>query len=118
MQKLFLRLFVIVALAGCQVLGAFFPASQGVFAAATARAQDLNYLLDLDPDAVTDRDLYERAVALEENYQRHHSVNGILWEARYAESADELPTLYGAGGDSAIFTGFYLAGAACTSSPT
>lgn len=111
MKKLFLRLLVLVALAGCQTLGVLCPASQGIFSAATAQAQDLSYLLDLDPDAVSGRDLYDRAVALEENYQKHHSVNGILWEARYAEAEDELPTLYGSGGDSAIFTGFYLAGA-------
>jgi hypothetical protein len=111
MKKFFLRLLVLVVLAGCQTLGFLCPASQGMFSAATVSAQDLSYLLDLDPDAVSDRDLYDRAVALEDNYRQHHSVNGILWEARYAEAGDELPTLYGTGGDSAIFTGFYLAGA-------
>ncbi len=111
MQKLFVRLLVIVALAGCQSLGALCLPSQGIFSAATVHAQDLSYLLDLDPDTVTNRDLYDRAVVLEENYQEHHCVNGILWEAKYAEAEDELPSLYGNGGDSAIFTGFYLAGA-------
>ncbi len=62
----------------------------------------MNYLLELDPDAVSDRDLHERAVALEENYQQHHCVNGILWEARYAEAEDELPSLYGTGATSPI----------------
>lgn len=111
MKKLCLRLLVLMVLAVCQAAGTLYPAATGVCAAEDARAQDLSYLLKLDPKAVSYRDLYERAFMLEENYQAHHCVNGIVWEARYAEAADEQPSLYGTGGDSAIFTGFYLAGA-------
>jgi len=111
MQRLCVRLLLIMVLAGCLTMGMLCHSSVGIGSARIVHAQDLSYLLDLDPDAVSDRDLYERAVALEENYQQHHSVNGILWEARYAEAEDERPTLYGNGGDSAIFSGFYLAGA-------
>ncbi len=111
MKKLFLSLIVLMVLAGSQALVALCPATIGVCAVKDAHAEDLSYLLDLDPEAVSNRDLYERAVMLEDNYQAYHCVNGIVWEARYAEATDEQPTLYGNGGDSAIFTGFYLAGA-------
>ena len=111
MKKLFLSLIVLMALAGSQALVTLCPATIGVCAVKDAYAEDLSYLLDLDPDAVSDQDLYERAVMLEDNYQAYHCVNGIIWEARYAEATDEQPTHYGNGGDSAIFTGFYLAGA-------
>lgn len=70
---------------------------------------DLGYLLYLDPAAVTAADLHDRAVFLEENYRAHHCVNGIIWQGVFAEIADDAPSLYGTGGDSAIFTGFYLA---------
>ena len=76
-----------------------------------ARAQDTQYLLDLDPDAVDEQQLYEHAALLERNYQAYHSAQGISWEALYAEAGDAAPSLYGTGGDSAIFTGFYLAAA-------
>jgi hypothetical protein len=102
MQKICLRLLVLMVLAASQAAGTLCPA---------ARAQDVSYLQDTDPDAVSKRDLYERAAMLEENYQAHHSVNGIIWQGRYADAADGEPSLYGTGGDSAIFTGFYLAGA-------
>ncbi len=72
---------------------------------------DLSYLLDADPEAVTAADLYDRAVFLEENYRDYHSVNGIIWEGVFADIDDEHPSMYGTGGDSAIFTGFYLAAA-------
>ncbi len=72
MQRLCVRLLLIFVLAGCQDAGILCPADQGIFSAATVSAQDLSYLLDLDPDAVTNRDLYDRAVALEENYQKYH----------------------------------------------
>jgi|GEM_PF-1450241 len=111
MQKFCLRLLVLMVLAGSQAAGTLCPVAMGICAAEDARAQDLSCLLDIDPEAVSDRDLYERAVMLEENYQTHHCVNGIVWEARYAEAADEQPSRYENGGDSAIFTGFYLAGA-------
>ena len=104
MQKLCLSLLVLMVLAGSQSAGT-------VCAVKDARAEDLSYLLYLDPDTVTKLDLYERAVMLEDNYQAYHTVNGIVWEARYAEANDEQPSQYGNGGDSAIFTGFYLAGA-------
>ena len=104
MQKLCLSLLVLMVLAGSQCAGT-------VCAVKDARAEDLSYLLYLDPDAVTKLDLYERAVMLEDNYQAYHTVNGIVWETRYAEANDEQPSQYGNGGDSAIFTGFYLAGA-------
>jgi hypothetical protein len=111
MQKLCLRLIVLMVLAGSQALVALCPATIEVCAVKDAHAEDLSYLLDLDPEAVSDSDLYERAVMLEDNYQAYHCVNGIIWEARHAEATDEQPTQYGNGGDSAIFTGFYLAGA-------
>lgn len=70
---------------------------------------DLSYLLQADPTAVTGRDLYDRTTYAEENYQAFHSVNGIIWKGIFADPEDEHPSLYGTGGDSAIFTGFYLA---------
>jgi len=72
---------------------------------------DLGYLLDEDPGAVTAGELYERAVFVEENYQAYHSVNGIIWQGVFAGPEDTHPSLFGTGGDSAIFTGFYLAAA-------
>lgn len=102
MQKLCLRLFILLMLAACQSAGILCPASH---------AKDLSYLRDLDPDTVSNGDLKARADMLEENYQAHHCVNGIIWQGRYADAADEEPSLYGTGGDSAIFTGFYLAAA-------
>jgi hypothetical protein len=72
---------------------------------------DLSYLLDADPSLVTTDDIYERAIFVEENYQKYHCNNGIIWEAIFANPEDEHPGLYGTGGDSAIFTGFYLASA-------
>jgi hypothetical protein len=111
MQKFCLSLVVLMVLAGSQAAGTRCPAAAVVCAAEDARAQDLRYLLHLDPDAVSDRDLYERAVMLEENYQAHHCASGIVWEAQYDAASDEQPSFYGTGGDSAIFTGFYLAGA-------
>jgi len=110
-QKLCLSLLVFLLLASRPTSGTLFPAATNFFASENAHAEDLGYLLDLDPTAVTEQDLYERAVMLEDNYQAYHCVNGIIWEARYAEAIDEHPTLYETGGDSAIFTGFYLAGA-------
>ena len=111
MKKFFLCLIVLIALAASQAIVSLCPATIGVCAVKDAHAEDLSYLLYLDPDAVTNQDLYERAVMLEDNYQAYHCVNGIIWEARYAEATDKQPTQYGNGGDSAIFTGFYLAGA-------
>jgi hypothetical protein len=72
---------------------------------------DLSYLLEADPATVTAGDLYDRAVFAEENYQAYHSVNGIIWKGIFEDTEDEHPSLYGTGGDSAIFTGFYLAAA-------
>jgi hypothetical protein len=72
---------------------------------------DLSYLTEADPTTVTWEDLYERAVFVEENYQDYHSVNGIIWKGYFADAQDEHPSLYGTGGDSALFTGFYLAAA-------
>ncbi len=111
MRKFYLSLFVLMILLGSKVEGILCPFATGFCAAEDAHAQDLSYLLNIDPEAISDQDLYDRAIMLEENYQAHHSVNGIVWQARYAEAADEQPSLYGTGGDSAIFTGFYLAGA-------
>ncbi|MBN2107859.1 MAG: hypothetical protein JW832_10585 [Deltaproteobacteria bacterium] len=102
MHKLYLRLLMLLLLLSFQVAGIVGPAAQ---------AMDLDYLRYLDPDLVTEGDLYDRAILLEDNYQAHHCVNGIIWQGRYADAADDAPTQYGTGGDSAIFTGFYLAGA-------
>jgi len=110
-QRLGLSLLVLVVMAGSQAAGMRCPAAAEDWAAGGPRPRDLGYLLELDPTAVTDQDLHDRAAMLEENYQAHHCVNGIVWEARYAEAADQQPSLYETGGDSAIFTGFYLAGA-------
>ncbi|MBN2107803.1 MAG: hypothetical protein JW832_10290, partial [Deltaproteobacteria bacterium] len=107
MQKFCLSLFMLMVLAGSTLC----PSAAGVCGFKDACAEDLSYLLDLDPAAVSDRQLYERAVMLEQNYQAYHCVNGIIWQGRYAEAEDGEPSLYGTGGDSAIFTGFYLAGA-------
>ena len=111
MKKFYLSSIVLMVLACSHALLTLCPTTIGVCAVKDALAEDLSYLLDLDPDAVTNLNLYERAVMLENNYQAYHCVNGIIWEARYAEATDEQPTQYGNGGDSAIFTGFYLAGA-------
>ena len=70
---------------------------------------DLSYLLEADPTAVTGWGLYDRALFVEANYQEYHCVNGIIWKGYYADAQDEHPSLYGTGGDSALFTGFYLA---------
>lgn len=102
MNRLCLRVLLLMVLAACQTAGALCPA---------AHAKDLHYLLELDPDTVSTGDLYDRADMLEANYQAHHCVNGIIWQGRYADAADDEPTLYGTGGDSAIFTGLYLAAA-------
>ncbi len=80
-------------------------------AAAQDSPWDLSYLLEADPTAVTARDLYDRAVFVEDNYQAYHSVNGIIWKGIFADTQDNHPSLYGTGGDSALFTGFYLAAA-------
>ncbi len=100
-----------IVLAGSPAACALCPAGIGVGAVNVACAEDLSYLLDLDPDEVSDQDLYDRAVMLEANYQAYHCVNGIIWEAWYADGSDAQPSYYGTGGDSAIFSGFYLAGA-------
>jgi hypothetical protein len=107
MQKFCLSLLILIVLLGSTLC----PSAAGVYGVKDAGADDLSYLLDLDPAAVSDRQLYERAVMLEQNYQAYHCVNGIIWQGRYAEAEDGEPSLYGTGGDSAIFTGFYLAGA-------
>lgn len=111
MQKLCLRLLLIIMLACFPAAGTLCPADIGVGAVNVVRAEDVSYLLDLDPDAVSNQDLYDRAVMLEDNYQVYHCVNGTIWEAWYAEASDAQPSFYGTGGDSAIFSGFYLAGA-------
>ena len=72
---------------------------------------DAGGLLDADPDAVTLQGLKDRADWIEDNYQAFHSVNGIIWKGVFADAAHEHPSLYGTGGDSALFTGFYLAAA-------
>jgi hypothetical protein len=111
MRTRYLTLITLVVLLGCQAAFPHRPAAQGLYDLEDARAKDLSYLLELDPDAVSDRQLHERAIELEENYKAYHCVHGILWEARYGAADDALPSLYGTGGDSAIFTGLYLAGA-------
>lgn len=111
MQKLCLRLLLIIVLVCVPAACALCPAGFGVDAVSVARAEDLSYLLALDPDAVSNQDLYDRAVMLEANYQAYHCANGTIWEAWYAEASDAQPSFYGTGGDSAIFSGFYLAGA-------
>lgn len=68
-------------------------------------------LLDADPQAVTWEALQRRVEHVEQNYQRYHNVYGVTWPGWRYDLDAPAPTHYESGGDSAIFTGFYLAGA-------
>lgn len=68
-------------------------------------------LLDADPHAVTWADLQRRLDRVEANYERYHDVYGIVWPAWRNDPDAAEPTYYESGGDSALFTGYYLAAA-------
>ena len=72
---------------------------------------DLGWLLDVDPTAVSEHALLARAQKLEQEHQRFHQYNGIVWVADFRDSHDANPAYFGSGSDSCLFTGFYLAAA-------
>lgn len=75
---------------------------------------DLSYLLAYSDDDINELSydhMAERADYVETNFQRWHQSNGMVYKAYYAKKEDQTPTAHDNGGDTAIFTGHYLAGA-------
>lgn len=70
---------------------------------------DLRYLLTADPAAVTSTQLLARAVELQDRMERFHLANGIVFQGYYHSPDDVDPVVYGSGGDSLLFSGYYLA---------
>ena len=72
---------------------------------------DLGWLLEVDPTTLSGKELFNKAVELESDYQKFHQSHGIIWTASYENVDDKIPTSYSAVADNALFTGFYLAAA-------
>ena len=70
---------------------------------------DMRYLLHLDPRPIPWSDLATYAEWAERNYQRFHQLNGICFTAEFEKKDVPWPTAFGDGGDSALWTGLYLA---------
>lgn len=80
-------------------------------AAEAGRGPDLSYLLNVDPNKVTNQELLEHAHNVEEAYQKFHASYGIAFQGIWGpkeEMDSPKPQYYGDGGDAAIFTGHYL----------
>lgn len=70
---------------------------------------EVEYLLKADPSAVTSTDLLTHANEAEEHYLKYHKSEGMLWQGFYSDPKLQEPDRYGSGGDTLLFTGFYLA---------
>ena len=63
----------------------------------------------LNPDDVSINELEDRAILLENHYQKYAQVEGVIWQPNRSDLSLEHPDSYGSGGDSAIFGGYKLA---------
>jgi hypothetical protein len=72
---------------------------------------DLSWLLEVDPNKVTNSELSKHAEYAEDHYKKFHQAEGILFQAYRTSGTVKDPDIYGSGGDSLLFTGYYLGAA-------
>lgn len=95
MKRLVALLCLVFAIVGCSSVAPPNPKTE--------------YLLKADPSAITSTQLLEHAVKCEDHFVKFHKSEGMLWQGFYTDPKLDEPDCYGSGGDTLLFTGFYLA---------
>lgn len=62
-----------------------------------------------DVEEISEMAMNQWAMYLDLNLKESHKNLGLIWKAMYRHQDDTKPSLYGSGGNCALYTGYYLA---------